>query len=124
LSYRFGFCIPAKPYKPPYAFSVTIGENYAQQMRTFADLAEKLKMPVEDLTRQCNGKVSPSKALVEGLAKELGIDEAYLERPRSGSAEGSRVSLPANRALTEQGYQSTVSGHAEAARSPRRCSAK
>ncbi len=49
-------------------------------MRTFADLAEKLKMPVEDLMRQCNGKVSPSKALVKGVAKELGIDESYLEK--------------------------------------------
>jgi hypothetical protein len=41
-------------------------------MRPFVDLAEKLKMPVEDLMRQCNGKVSPSKALVKGLAKDLG----------------------------------------------------
>ena len=63
-------------YKPPYAFSVTIGETCARRMRTFVDLAEKLKMPVEDLMRQCNGKVSPSKALVRGLAKELGIDES------------------------------------------------
>jgi hypothetical protein len=38
-----------KPYKPPYAFSVTIGENCARKMRTFADLADKLKMPVEDM---------------------------------------------------------------------------
>jgi hypothetical protein len=61
------FTVPdQKPYKPPYAFSVTIGENCARQMRTFADLAEKLNMPVEDLMRQCNGKVSPSKALVKG----------------------------------------------------------
>jgi hypothetical protein len=37
-------------------------------------------MPVEDLMRQCNGKVSPSKALVKGVAKELGIDESHLER--------------------------------------------
>ena len=37
-------------------------------------------MPVEDLMRQCNGKVSPSKGLVKGLAKELGIDETYLEK--------------------------------------------
>jgi hypothetical protein len=66
--------------KPPYAFSVTIGENCARKMRTFADLAEELKMPVEDLMRQCNSKVSPSKALIKGVAKELGIDESYLER--------------------------------------------
>ena len=69
-----------KPYKPPYAFSVTIGENCARKMRTFVDLAEKLKMPVEDLMRQANGHASPSKALVKGLARELGIDEGYLER--------------------------------------------
>jgi ribosome-binding protein aMBF1 (putative translation factor) len=69
-----------KPYKPPYAFSVTIGENCARQFRTFADLAEKLNMPVEDLMRQANGHASPSKALVKGLAKELGIEESYLER--------------------------------------------
>jgi hypothetical protein len=67
-------------YKPPYAFSVTIGETCARKMRTFVDLAEKLKMPVEDLMRQCNGKVSPSKALVKGLAKELDIDESFLNR--------------------------------------------
>ena len=67
-------------YKPPYAFRVAIGENCAKQFRTFAYLAEKLNMPEEDLMRQCNGKVSPSKALVKGLAKELGIDESYLEK--------------------------------------------
>ncbi len=37
-------------------------------------------MDVTDLVRQCNGKVSPSKALVKGLAKELDINESYLER--------------------------------------------
>lgn len=72
--------MPDKPYKPPYAFSVTIGENCARKMRTFLDLADKLNMPVEDLMRQANGHASPSKALVKGLAKELGIDESYLER--------------------------------------------
>jgi ribosome-binding protein aMBF1 (putative translation factor) len=49
-------------------------------MRTFADLAEKLKMDVTDLMRQCNGKVSPSKALVKGLARELDINESFLEK--------------------------------------------
>jgi hypothetical protein len=49
-------------------------------MRTFADLAERLKVPAEDLMRQCNGKVSPSKELVKGVAKEPGIVESYLER--------------------------------------------
>ena len=72
--------MPDGNYKPPYAFSVTIGETCARKMRTFVDLAEKLKMPVEDLMRQCNGRVPPSKALVKGLAKELDIDESFLNR--------------------------------------------
>jgi transcriptional regulator with XRE-family HTH domain len=67
-------------FKSPYTFSTHIGAACATQFRTFADLAEKLKMPMEDLMRQCNGKVSPSKALVKGLAKELGIEESFLEK--------------------------------------------
>jgi ribosome-binding protein aMBF1 (putative translation factor) len=59
---------------------VTIGENCARTMRTFADVADDLKMPVDDLMRMRNGKVSPSKALVKGLEKALEIDESYLER--------------------------------------------
>jgi hypothetical protein len=69
-----------KPYKPPYAFSVTIGETCNRKTRTFIDLAEKLKMPVEDLMRQCNCHASPSKALVRCLARELDINESYLEK--------------------------------------------
>lgn len=49
-------------------------------MRTFADLAEKLKMRVEDLMQQWNDKAPPSKAQVKGLAKELDIDESFLSR--------------------------------------------
>jgi hypothetical protein len=67
-------------YKPPYAFSVTIGETCTRKMVTFLDLAEKLKMPVEDLMRQCNGKMAPTKALVKGLVKEPDIDESFLNR--------------------------------------------
>jgi transcriptional regulator with XRE-family HTH domain len=67
-------------YKPPYTFSMHIGAACSGQMRTFADLADKLDMDVIDLMRQCNGEVSPSKALVKGLAKELGIDESFLNR--------------------------------------------
>jgi hypothetical protein len=67
-------------YQPPYTFSTKIGAACAEQFRTFADLAGKLKMDVTDLMRKCNGKVSPSKALVKGLAKELDIDESFLNR--------------------------------------------
>ena len=65
-------------YKPPCQFSTHIGAACTKQSRTFIDLAAKLKMDVTDLMRQCNGKVSPSKALVKGLAKELDIDESFL----------------------------------------------
>ena len=45
-------------------------------------------MDVAELMRQCNGKVSPSKALVRGLAKELDIDESYLNRLAEEVREG------------------------------------
>jgi hypothetical protein len=49
-------------------------------MRTFVDPAEKLNMDVTDRMRQCNGHAPPSKALFKGLARELDIDESYLEK--------------------------------------------
>jgi hypothetical protein len=67
-------------YKPPYTFSKHIGAACTKQFRTFPDLAKKLKMDVTELMRQCNDKVSPSKALVKCLARELDIDESYLNR--------------------------------------------
>jgi hypothetical protein len=74
-----GRLMPEK-YKPPYAFSTHIGAACNKQFRTFTDLAEKLKIDVTDLMRQCNGHASPSKALVKGLAKELDINESFLNR--------------------------------------------
>jgi hypothetical protein len=58
-------------YKPPYTFSTHIGAARTKQFRTFPDLAEKLKMDVTEMMRQCNGKVSPSKALVKKVRKDL-----------------------------------------------------
>jgi ribosome-binding protein aMBF1 (putative translation factor) len=63
-----------------YDWSVTIGSACNKQLRTFADLAEKLTMDVIDLMRQCNRKAAPSKALVKGLARELDISESYLDK--------------------------------------------
>jgi transcriptional regulator with XRE-family HTH domain len=60
--------------------ALDIGAACNKQSRTFIDLAEKLKMDVHDLMRQCNGQSPPSKALVKGLAKELDIDESFLNR--------------------------------------------
>ena len=63
-----------------YAFSTHIGSACAKQMRTFVDLEEKLKMDVHRLMRECNAKVTPSKALIKGLARELDISEANLDK--------------------------------------------
>jgi ribosome-binding protein aMBF1 (putative translation factor) len=63
-----------------YQFSTHVGVACNKQSRTFADLAEKLKMDVTDLMRQVNGKTAPSKALVKGLSRELDINESFLEK--------------------------------------------
>jgi transcriptional regulator with XRE-family HTH domain len=66
--------------EPLYAFSTVIGSACARQMRTYADLAEKLGMGVHQLMRECKGEAPPSSALVKGLARELHINESYLEK--------------------------------------------
>ncbi len=76
----FLLAMPDAKYKPPYAFSTMIGECLTRKMMTFHELAEKLKMDVTDLMRQCNGHAAPSEALVKGLSNELGMDEALLNR--------------------------------------------
>jgi hypothetical protein len=46
--------MPDNKYKPPYAFSTSIGTACNVKSRTFQDLADKLKMDVHDLMRQYN----------------------------------------------------------------------
>jgi transcriptional regulator with XRE-family HTH domain len=72
--------LPAMPQLKLYVFSVTVGAASTRQFRTFQDLAEKLKMDVTELMKQCNGKAQPSKALVKGLARELNLDVGFLEK--------------------------------------------
>jgi transcriptional regulator with XRE-family HTH domain len=67
-------------YRVTLYFSTHIGAACNKLSRTLADLAEKLKMDVTELMRQCNGQAVPSKALAKGLAKELDIDESFLNR--------------------------------------------
>jgi hypothetical protein len=73
----------------PFAFSIFIGSTCARQMRNFFDLATALDMPVGEVVLQCNGPSPPSKALVKGLARELDINEGFLE----GLAEEVRSDL-------------------------------
>jgi len=56
--------MPDSKYKPPYTFSTHIGAACATKMRTFPDLAEKLKIDVIDLMRQCNGPPGMSRPSV------------------------------------------------------------
>jgi hypothetical protein len=69
----------AMPEPKLYSFSTHVGAACAKQFRTFQDLAEKLKMDVHDLMRQCNAHAPPTRALVKGLARELKIDESFLQ---------------------------------------------
>ena len=68
------------------AFSTVIGSACTRQMRTYADLAEKLGMGVHELMRECKGEAPPSRAVVKGLARELHLNESYLEK-LAGSPE-------------------------------------
>jgi transcriptional regulator with XRE-family HTH domain len=95
-------------YKPPYTFSTHIGTAWCQQSRTFTDLAEKLKMNVMDLMRQFNGQVPPSKALVKGLARELDIDERYLEKLAEEGLGVARARLSSSLS-TPKGINLTIS---------------
>jgi transcriptional regulator with XRE-family HTH domain len=81
-------------------FSAHIGAACIKQSRSFLDLAQKLKMEVTDLMRQCNGQTPPSKALVKGLAKELDIDESADDRVRAPSI------WPHRMAATSRAYRS------------------
>ena len=65
---------------PRYQFSTHIGTACNKHTRTCVDLAEKLKMPVNELMSQCNAHAPPSKALVKGLARELDLSEPMLDK--------------------------------------------
>jgi hypothetical protein len=57
--------IPAAMPEPKlYSFSTHIGAVCTRKMVSFVDLADRLKMDVTDLMRQCNAKTPPSKALI------------------------------------------------------------
>jgi hypothetical protein len=68
------------PAKTHYQFSVHIGTACNKHFRTFVDLAERLKMDVFQLMRECNGHASRSRALVKGLARELDLSESMLDK--------------------------------------------
>jgi hypothetical protein len=72
--------LPRVPAPKLYEFSTRIGASCAKQFISFQNLADNLKMDVQDLMRQCNAKKPPTRALVKGLAKELKIDESFLEK--------------------------------------------
>jgi transcriptional regulator with XRE-family HTH domain len=68
------------PQPKLYSFTTHIGAACARKMVSFSELAERLKMDVHQLMREVNAKAPPSKALVKGLARELDINESYLEK--------------------------------------------
>ena len=51
----------AMPEPKLYTLSTHIGAACTKQFRSLQDLADKLKMDVGDLMRQCSGKAPPSR---------------------------------------------------------------
>jgi len=71
-----------------YAFSTHIGTACNKQSRTFADLAEKLKLDATDLMRQCNGKAPPSKGVGQGPGPGTGDQRIVSGKTDGRSEEG------------------------------------
>jgi hypothetical protein len=70
----------AMPQSQPYVFSVRSGASCTRQFVSFQDFAEKLKMDIHQLMLECNnGHAPPSRALVKRVAKELKIEESFLQ---------------------------------------------
>jgi ribosome-binding protein aMBF1 (putative translation factor) len=74
----FVYCRHAQSQR--YGFSTHVGSACARQFISFQDLADKLKLDVHALMKQCNAKTPPTRALVKGLARELKIDVKFLEK--------------------------------------------
>jgi transcriptional regulator with XRE-family HTH domain len=68
------------PEPKVYEFSKHIGALCVTRDTNVHKLGAKLGVDPTELLRMINGKVMPTKALVKGLAKELDIDESFLNR--------------------------------------------
>jgi transcriptional regulator with XRE-family HTH domain len=68
------------PEPKPYEFSKHIGALCVARDTNVHNLGAKLGIDPMELLRMINGKVVPTKAVLVGLAKELGSDVRYLEK--------------------------------------------
>jgi hypothetical protein len=68
------------PEPKVYEFSKHIGALCVTRGTDVYKLGPKLGMDPMELLRMINGKVVPTKAVVQGLARELDSDVRYLEK--------------------------------------------
>jgi transcriptional regulator with XRE-family HTH domain len=68
------------PDPKPYEFSKHIGALCVTRDTNVHKLGAKLGIDPMELLRMINGKTVPTKAVIAGLAKELGSDVQYLEK--------------------------------------------
>jgi plasmid maintenance system antidote protein VapI len=64
----------------PYQFSVHIGGLCAKHQKNVQQLAPAIGVDPKDLLDMINGRKVPTKAVIQGLAKELDSDPKYLEK--------------------------------------------
>jgi transcriptional regulator with XRE-family HTH domain len=61
-------------------FTKFVGAMCARKMLNVYQLGQRLGVDPGELLDMVNGRKSPTKAVVRGLAKELDVDERYLEK--------------------------------------------
>jgi hypothetical protein len=63
-----------------FQFITFIGALCVTRITDVHKLGTKLDIDPMELLKMINGKVVPTKAIVSGLARELGCDQAYLQK--------------------------------------------
>jgi hypothetical protein len=63
-----------------YEFSKHVGALCARAGKNVYDLAPKVGLLPSELLAMINGRVKPTRAVIQGLAKELDSDARYLEK--------------------------------------------
>jgi hypothetical protein len=65
---------------PAYEFSKHIGALCASRGTDVYNLGAKLGIDPMELLQMINGKVTPTKQVIAGLAKEFGSEPGYLQK--------------------------------------------
>jgi hypothetical protein len=74
------FLLPTPMPPKVYAFSKHVGALCARAGKSVYEIGPRLGVTPIELLQMINGRVKPTKAVVQGLAKELDSDVRYLEK--------------------------------------------